>query len=279
MVFFEKDLEHIYLQSIPIVVAYNEVNHYTPTKLVSLKEFQSWKVQQCIQFAQGFVNSAAVVNKDFVSDEVSSRLESSVDSLNNLLSLYAMQGAQFASGEPVGPILHVPDPPGQEPFLSGVPVTKKGKDKSTMTMATTPHPPPPPPPPTPTPTSSKPPTISKKKSLDCEVCKQHFTRSNDLRDHKISAHKMGNPFICLICAKTYTKQRNLNQHIKNKHQNTYRYTCSKQQKSGKQCKLQTDSKDVFITHNVKYHDVEPEMEFRCPKCQKNLMAKAYYQNI
>ena len=45
MVFYEQDLEDVYLQSIPIVLAYNKVNHYTATKLISQKEFQSWKIQ------------------------------------------------------------------------------------------------------------------------------------------------------------------------------------------------------------------------------------------
>ena len=44
MVFYEQDLEDVYLQSIPIVLAYNKVNHYTATKLISQQEFQSWKI-------------------------------------------------------------------------------------------------------------------------------------------------------------------------------------------------------------------------------------------
>ena len=79
---------------------------------------------------------------------------------------------------------------------------------------------------------------------------------------------MGNPFICLICSKSYSNQRNLNQHIKNKHQNQYRYTCFKSQKSGKKCKLQTDSKDQYVTHNVMYHGATPADDFTCEKCQK-----------
>ena len=33
MVFYEHDLEDVYLQSIPIVLAYNKVNHYTAQTL------------------------------------------------------------------------------------------------------------------------------------------------------------------------------------------------------------------------------------------------------
>ena len=35
MVFYQDDLEYVYLQSIPIVVAYSKVNHYTATKVIS----------------------------------------------------------------------------------------------------------------------------------------------------------------------------------------------------------------------------------------------------
>ena len=109
----------------------------------------------------------------------------------------------------------------------------------------------------------------------CEICKKkkHFTRSNDLRDHKINEHKMGNPFICLTCSKTYTNQRNLNQHMKNKHQNQYRYTCFKTQRCGKKCKLQIDSKDQYIAHNVMYHGEAPAGDFTCQKCQKSFAGK------
>ena len=118
------------------------------------------------------------------------------------------------------------------------------------------------------PFQQNPPYKKGKNSWDCEVCKKHFTRSNDLRDHKINVHKMDIPFICLTCSRTYTNKRNLNQHIENKHENTYKYTCFKTQKSGKRCKLQTNSKDVYTTHNVMYHGEAPSGDFTCPKCQK-----------
>ena len=150
-----------------------------------------------------------------------------------------------------------------------------------MTCQTLPSPSLPPPPSSlPTPQSSlshpfqqNPPTKKSKKSLDCPVCQKHFKRSNDLRGHQINDHKMANPFICLTCSKTYTKKRNLNQHIKNKHQNQYRYTCFKTQRSGKKCKLQTDSKDVYTTHNVMYHGEAPSGDFTCHKCKKSFAGK------
>ena len=176
---------------------------------------------------QSFIKLASIVNKQFVS-EVSTKLEGCVDSIRELLSLFAMQWTEGASGnEPLGPILHVPSPPCQPQFLSSVPARRKETtDQSTMTSQTLPPAPipsnsPAPPSSLDTPTSSQShpfqqnPSLPKKgkNSLVCEICKKHFTRSNDLRDHKINEHKMGNPFICLTCSKTYTNQRNLNQHI------------------------------------------------------------------
>ena len=204
MVFYEDDLEHVYLQSIPIVVACNKVNHYTATIVISQEQFQSWKLEQCCLLGKSFIKSASIVNKHVVSDEISGKLAVCVNSLKQLLNLFAMQWTEGAVGDqPLGPIFHVPHPSGQPHFLSSASA-----------------------PPSSHPFQQNPtPTKKGKKSWDCEVCKKHFTRSNDLRDHKINVHKMGNPFICLICSRTYTKQRNLNQHIKNKHENRYKYTC------------------------------------------------------
>ena len=66
----------------------------------------------------------------------------------------------------------------------------------------------------------------------------------------------------------------MNQHIKNKHQHSYKFTCFKTQKPGKKCKLQTDSKNVFITHNVQYHDEEPADDYSCQKCNKTFAGKS-----
>ena len=142
MVFYQDDSEHMYLQSIPIVLAYNKVNHYTTIKLISQEQFQSWKVEQCCLLGQSFIKSASIVNKQFVSEEISSKLEGCVDSLKQFLRFLAVQWTEGASGdEPQGPILHVPNPPGQPHFLSSVSGKRKETSyKSTMTSHTLPPP-------------------------------------------------------------------------------------------------------------------------------------------
>ena len=147
MVFYEADIEHVYLQSIPIVLAYNKVNHYTATKIISQEQFQNWKVEQCYLLGKSFIKSSSIVNKEFVSQEISSKLEGCVDSIKELLNLFAMQWTEGASGEdqPLGPILHVPNPPGQPHYLSSVSAKRKHtSDKSTMTCQILPSPPLPP---------------------------------------------------------------------------------------------------------------------------------------
>ena len=138
MVFYEQDLEDIYLQSIPIVLAYNKVNHYTATKLISQQEFQSWKIQQCCMLGQNFIKSASIVNKQFVSEVVSTKLEVCVSSIKELLSLFAMEWTECTSGDnPMGPILHVPSPPCEPQFLSSLPERRKQTtDQTTMTFET-----------------------------------------------------------------------------------------------------------------------------------------------
>ena len=148
MVFYQDDLEDVYLQSIPIVVAYNKVNHYTATKVISQKQFQSWKVEQYCLLGQSFIKSASIVNKHFVFEEISGKLEVCVDSLKHLINLFAMEWTEGAVGDqPLGPIFHVPHPSGQPHFLSSASAKRKDTtDKSTMISHTIP------PLPTPSPT-------------------------------------------------------------------------------------------------------------------------------
>ena len=101
---------------------------------------------------QGFIKLSSIVNKQFVSEKVSTTLEGCVGSIMELLSSFAMQWTEGASGnEPLGPILHVPSPPCQPQFLSSVPARRKEtSDQSTMTSQTLP--------PAPTPSNSPPPS-------------------------------------------------------------------------------------------------------------------------
>ena len=86
-------------------MAYNKVNHYTATKFISQEQFQSRKVEQCCLLGQSFIKSASIFNKHFVSEEISGKLELCVDSLKQLLNLFAMEWTEGAVGDqPLGPI-------------------------------------------------------------------------------------------------------------------------------------------------------------------------------
>ena len=163
MVFYLDDLEDVYLQSVPIVVAYNKVNHYTATKVILQEQFQSWKVEQCCLLGQSFIKSASIVNKHFVSEEISGNLEVCVDSLKQLLNLFEWtEGA--VGNQLLGPIFHGPHPSGQPHFLSSASAKRKDtSDKSTITSHTIPPfplPNPSPPSYSPIPLSTPPPQYS-----------------------------------------------------------------------------------------------------------------------
>ena len=151
MVFYQDDLEDVYLQLIPIVVAYNKVNHYSATKVISQEQFQSWKVEQCCLLGKSFIKSASIINKHFVSEEISGKLEVCIDSLKHLLNLFAMEWTEGAVGDqPLGPIFYVLHPSGQPHLLSSASAKRKDtSDKSTMTSQTIPPLPAPPQPPPP----------------------------------------------------------------------------------------------------------------------------------
>ena len=51
------------------------------------------------------------------------------------------------------------------------------------------------------------------------------------------------------------------------------FICFKTQKSGKKCKLQTDSKNVYQTHNVMVHEEQLYGDFTCIKCYKTFTGK------
>ena len=148
MVFYQDDSEDVYFQSIPIIVAYNKVNHYTATKVISQVQFQSWKVERCCLLGQCFIKSASIVNKHFVSEEISGKLEVCVDSLKQLLNLFAMEETEGAVGDqPLDSIFHVPYPSGQLHFLSSASAKRKDtSNKNTMNSHTIPPLPTPPPP-------------------------------------------------------------------------------------------------------------------------------------
>ena len=119
IVFHEKYLEDFYLQSVP-VVAYNKANHHTTTRVIYQKEFQSWKVQQSCILAQKFIKTATIVNKEYVSQDVSGKLEVCVDSMKQLLTHFAMDWTEGTVGDqPIGPIFHVPHSSSKSDFLSG----------------------------------------------------------------------------------------------------------------------------------------------------------------
>ena len=91
-------------------------------------------------FGQNFIKSASIVNKQFVSEVVSTKLEGCASSIKKLLSLFAMQWTECTSGDdPMGPILHVPSPPCEPQFLSSLPERRKQTtDLTTMTFETLP---------------------------------------------------------------------------------------------------------------------------------------------
>ena len=93
------------------------------------------EIQQCCMLGQNFIKSASIVNKQFVSEVVSTKLEGCVSSIKEFLSLFAMQWTECTSGDdPMGPILHVPSPPCEPQFLSSFSERRKTTDQTTMTF-------------------------------------------------------------------------------------------------------------------------------------------------
>ena len=60
------------------------------------------------------------------------------------------------------------------------------------------------------------------KNFHCQICEISFLRNCELKSHVLKKHpkdgEVPEIFYCDQCAKQYTEKNNLNQHIKNKHQ-------------------------------------------------------------
>ena len=117
--------------------------------------------------------------------------------------------------------------------------------------------------------------VKRKQTYKCDICGVIKPKSNDLKDHKRSAH-MGGKLKCQFCDKAYSYSKNLKGHVKSKHKGKYLYSCSKEGNKidGKLCPYKTNGKEEFKVHCLKNHSKDkPGKEYLCSKCGKKFIAK------
>ena len=86
--------------------------------------------------------TASIVNKDYVSQYVSDKLDLCINSTKELLRVFAMDWTEGTMGDqPVGPIFHVPVSSSKSCLLSTTPASKN--QTTNVSTITDPIPPPP----------------------------------------------------------------------------------------------------------------------------------------
>ena len=249
IIVFEEDLVHIYKQAIGIVLGFNKKNHYVPTQYISHAAFNKYQIRNIRHLTLEVVD----MTKSLVQPKLTKPLKDSVAKMQKAIEDFLeltkdskadQAGISTSAYTPVyGPILPdpVPDLPGEQE-LPPLTLTKSKK---------------------------------KPKVYKCNICGITKTKSNDLKDHKVSQHSK-QKFLCEFCQKPFSYLKNKKSHIKSKHKGEYLYSCSKDGNkiNNKLCSYKKNGKEEYKVHCVKYHSqTPPEKKYPCSKCGKKFLSK------
>ena len=102
----------------------------------------------------------------------------------------------------------------------------------------------------------------------CHICGIAKTRKSDLEDHLSDAHHIGSLRVCNICKKKFKSKKGLKQHEKEQHEGKFKHSCEEDD-----CNLGTDSKQLFQTHKVRFHDESAPKNTSIRSVRKSLMDK------
>ena len=133
VILFDSDLEHIYKQAIGIVLAFNNKDHYVPTRYISHIEFNKFQLRNIGHLSKEILDLSDSVVKPKLSKKVNNSLEKLQESLRDFLNVTNAEEAVTPAPTnvpPKGPLLPdvVSPPPGEEDLPPPTPVSKMKKN-------------------------------------------------------------------------------------------------------------------------------------------------------
>ena len=288
--FFPELLRNIPKESYPVFPAWDGSGHYAPTKILSVDRFHQWKIKcQVPRYLLGASMILKEINHQYLTPEqvqAANKVEKVIMESVQVLepSLVAELGRQNppstgprASQDPGLTVPHLsllsspvqcqvhPARGSRQPSAAAGsaeqqagPVGRQGRKRPQLRHGEEDVPPPPQAPRV---------QVNPNKRYIYDICGKGFSRSDDLRDHRISVHKIGEPWTCHDCDKTYGRKKGLEEHLKTKHSGVYLQECPVLN-----CDYKCQSKKVLDSHLAQKHG-EGEQKFVCPMCKKEFASE------
>ena len=257
----------------PVVIVFNGVDHYVPTKPSSGERYTDYRVsKQLAPLLTGALSIIDEVDKEQVNptklqsiNELETLLVKSIPVLAPYLVPGNIRGCQQDSAvREAAPLPQIsaaevpssdrssllPPPSTEAPVAGAVPHPSANQPASKKKHG-----------------GRKP----KKGGYPCHICGKARDRKSDLDGHLWNAHRVGQPIECNMgeCQhRTFATKSSLNTHVKTQHRKQHTYKCQT-------CPYGSESHDYFVEHRIKAHGIvmrykksKKPIIYHCKKCGK-----------
>lgn len=182
----------------PIVILYNGRDHFMPSMLMSVIEYNQWKLEILSKLSSASLEILEDVDHQYVSPKLSVHLNTSQDNLKTTVTICSDTAAPAVVAAASAAIRK-----SHGPLFGQATATSPASPGSSIPSAKQP---------------SLPLRSAKKrrkkppKEYICNKCGSVKTRQSDLDDHLLVEHQIDSPRKCLLCIKNFTSTRSLKQH-------------------------------------------------------------------
>ena len=258
---YPSHLQNIDRQRMPIVILYNGRDHFVPSMIMSVAEYNQWKLEILPKLSSASLEIPEDVDHQYVSPKLSVHLNTLQDNLKTTVTMCSGTAAPAV-------VAAVAIRKSHGPLFGQVTVTSPASPGSSIPSVK--HP-------SPSLRSAKKRRKKPPKEYTCDKCGTVKTRKSDLDDQLSVEHQIGSPRKCPFCNKHFPSKRIFKQHQRTQH--IGRYKCDQ---SG--CEFGTDTKGLLTTHKVRHHQQQKARRFRCKTCRKefdghNVLMKHIKRNM
>ena len=264
VMFFNTDLgSKLEKKSLSLVLAYNGIHHFTPTRLCTMEELNDFAVQELKALCSAALDKAGEINVDTFTDIQKDLLLKVVASMDDATKGLPTLGAKAKSGSAARKSVK------GLPFISPPRVTRSTSRSPTVTDEAS-VPPPESHISVSSSESSPPPPDVDVISVSSSAAEKSATETSE-SDIELDPRKLYcNQDPCTN--RGFSRKKTFDQHVRNFHLGIYNYHCQ-------QCPYKVDSKSIYKTHLKRMHQISEEgIEFKCDVCLKifggqNLLSK------